>query len=279
MKRSQQALVAVAGAWVLAGVCFRAWADAKPNPYDLIVERNLFGLKPPPPPDANPPPGPPAAPPAQVEVTGITSILTSKRALLEIIPGPGKPMIKPILAEGERVESVEVVSIDVEKNEVTIRNGGVVTNLTFKVIKSPPSAPAPTLAGIVPPPHAGSVIAQPIQTPSSYNQNPAASGRNSVMVAGGNSGAAPASAYPPGVPPAPVSPTIGTPTIATPNIPPPPPTPGGADVGFRQIPSRNIRTTTPQGQIDPDQQRILMEANRLVHPNYPPLPTSPLNQQ
>src|SRR6266498_329535 len=149
MKCSKQGLICLAGALVLSGACLKARADAKPNPYDLIVERNLFGLKPPPLPDTNSTSTMPAAPPAQVEVTGITSILSSKRVLLEIVPGPGKPMLKPILSEGERVESVEVVFIDVEKNEVTIKNGSVLTNLTFKVAKAAP--PTPTLAGFVPP--------------------------------------------------------------------------------------------------------------------------------
>src|SRR5213075_2570870 len=97
---------------------------------------------PPPDPSANTPP-PVAAPSAVVELTGITSLFSSTKALLEIVPGPGKPMIKPPpMAVGERVESVELLAINIDKNEVTIRNGNVTTNLTFKVIKSPPAAVA-----------------------------------------------------------------------------------------------------------------------------------------
>src|SRR5215813_6311804 len=106
--RMQQGLCGL----LLAGACVSAWADVAKNPYESIVDRNPFALKPiPPPPDptTNAPP-PPIVPPAQVEVTGITTITGDKRALLEIIPGPGKPMIRPPpLGEGERVESVEVV--------------------------------------------------------------------------------------------------------------------------------------------------------------------------
>src|SRR5262245_33655253 len=107
MNRSKRTATRLGAMVFLAGTCASLWADAKVNPYEPIVERNPFGLKPPPPPDpdAGKPPPPPPAPLATVDLTGITSILSSKRALLEIVPGPGKPMIKPILAEGERVES------------------------------------------------------------------------------------------------------------------------------------------------------------------------------
>ena len=85
-----------ATAMVLLGVVVSAVADTKPNPYELIAERNPFRLKdPPPPPDPNATPPPPAAPLATVEVTGIFNMRTKKKVLLEIVPGPGKPAIKP----------------------------------------------------------------------------------------------------------------------------------------------------------------------------------------
>src|SRR4249920_1654844 len=132
MKRIKRTVIKLGATSLLVGTCASLWADAKVNPYQAIVERNPFGLKDPPPPDpdAGKPPPPPPAPLATVELTGITSILGPPRALLEIIPGPGKPMIKPVLAEGERVESVEVVSINIQKNEVTVKIGSTVTNLT-----------------------------------------------------------------------------------------------------------------------------------------------------
>src|SRR5881396_1588014 len=211
VSRNKQRLICLVGTMVLGGVCLPALAEATSNPYEVIVERNPFGLKPPPPPAPPPTNEGQATPPAQVEVTGITSILSSKRVLLEIIPGPGKPMLKPILAEGERVESVEVVSINVEKNEVTIKNGPITTNLTFKVAKASP-APAPT-AGLNPAAGHPIVVQPTIQTP--FSQNPAAAGRNNVIVAGGSPSA------PPAVPavPVPTSP-FGTPNPVAPTSPP-----------------------------------------------------------
>src|SRR5688572_18158868 len=187
MKRSKQNLFWFAAGALLVSAGVDAWADTSVNHYEMIVERNPFGLKPPPPPpDPSEINKPPPTPPATVELTGITSILSSKRALFEIIPGPGKPMIKPILAEGERIESVEVVSINVDKNEVTVKNGGLITNLTFKVAKSGPT-PAVPVPGTIPPP------AAPTQA--------ASSGRYNVMVGGGNTSVTPDS-------PAPVVPSV-----------------------------------------------------------------------
>jgi hypothetical protein len=232
--------------------CDRVLADTKENPYAAIVDRNPFGLKPiPPPPDpsTNAPP-PVAAPPATVELTGITSILSQEKALLEIVPGPGKPMIKPPpMSVGERVESVELVAIHMDKNEVTIKNGSLVTNLTFKVSK--PTAGNPALAagaglppGLTPPPlHQAA--------PQSGFAQP--NGRNSVMVAGGA--------------PPPVAPN---------------PTPFGAQSigataadGLRTIPSRNIRTTAPQAQPSVEEHYIMTELNRNNHGL--PVPGTPLN--
>src|SRR2546422_2759852 len=71
--------------------------EAKPNPYQTIIERNPFGLKPPPPaPDPTPPA--PLTPPSKVVLTGFTSISGPPRALLEITeqePGKGAVTRKP----------------------------------------------------------------------------------------------------------------------------------------------------------------------------------------
>lgn len=124
-----------------------ALAGVDVNRFESILETNPFRLRPVPPPQPEaPPPAPPAAPLATVELTGVTSILGSHRALFEITPGPGKPTVRPILKEGERVESVELVSIDITRGEVTIRNGTVLTNLPLKVAKGNTTPP-----GTVPP--------------------------------------------------------------------------------------------------------------------------------
>lgn len=129
-----------------------ATAGIGSNPYEWIVERNPFALRTPDPVD-NTPVVPPVPPPPQatVELTGITSVLATPRALLEIVPGPGKPMIKPILGVGERVDLVEVISINIEKGEVMLRNGSSVTNVSLRVAKSgtPPPPPGGTPPGLI----------------------------------------------------------------------------------------------------------------------------------
>src|SRR3954453_23300566 len=162
MKPLKQLVVAAGTASLLLGIAQQGWSDARPNPYLSIVDRNPFGLKdPPPPPD--PTPVAPVVPPAKVLLTGITSLFgpSSKRALIEITDQePGKPanVRKPILREGERDGSIEVVSIDLEKNMVHIRNSGQELDLKFEdasknvstaahpVSIPPPLTPPPTAA-------------------------------------------------------------------------------------------------------------------------------------
>src|SRR5437763_5237458 len=105
MKPSKLTGLWLASAAAICGTAHIGWAEAKSNPYLTIVDRNPFGLKPPPPP-ADPTPPAPVVPPAKVILTGITSLFgpSNKRALLEITEQePGKPpeTKKPILKEGE----------------------------------------------------------------------------------------------------------------------------------------------------------------------------------
>src|SRR5262245_33977200 len=213
-------------------------ADTKENPFGAISERNVFGLKPPPPPpdpSTNAPP-PVAAPPAVVELTGIISLFSSTKAIFEIVPGPGKQMIKPPpMAVGERIESVELLAIHMDKNEVTIRNGTLVTNLTFKVSKPPAGNPALAAGQGLP-----QALTPPLHQAAPQQGFGQTGGRNSVMVAGG-------------------APT----TPANPN-----PVPFGsqsigatAAEGVRSIPSRNIRTTAPQAQPTVEEHYIMTELN------------------
>lgn len=122
---------------VASGAGVSALANALVNPYHEIAERNPFSLRPASVIEIEPIQAPlPPTPLATVEITGVTSIFGEPRALLEIVPGPGKPMIKPILGVGERADAIEVVSIDVDSAEVVIRNGSVLTNVPLKVAKA-----------------------------------------------------------------------------------------------------------------------------------------------
>jgi len=120
--------------------------------YQNIPERNLFGLKPPPPTAAVDKP-PPQVP--KIILTGITTILGNKRALMKTQPAPAKPGEQAkensfILTEGQREGDIEVLQIDENAGSVKVNNSGTEMTLTFEkdgaklpVTPPPPPAAAP----------------------------------------------------------------------------------------------------------------------------------------
>ena len=108
-------LVFLAGSFAVGVSALGVTTDAQNTPYQSIVDRNVFALKPPP-----PPPDPEATkpPPVKITLTGITTILGNKRALMKSPAPPGKPgePAKPevsyILTVGQREGDVEVIDID-----------------------------------------------------------------------------------------------------------------------------------------------------------------------
>lgn len=237
-------------------------ADTRQNPYQPIVERNAFGLK-------DPPPPPPTdtkeetKPPPNVKLTGISNLF-QKRALLEVTEQgtakPGQPATgtvhRPILAEAEGNFGVEVLSIDIEKSIVRIRNNGVESDLTFEAPKlsGGPGTPAPGTQGQAPgqQPRGASIDSAAGHQPMVISsQNAQTSGGGGVTMLGGSTTAG-----------APNNSGVSTYGGATPSVP----SPLGADSGLRSIPSRTIRTPTggtEQQSVDPGQQAIMMEAQRL----------------
>ncbi len=143
MKRGGRVLVCALGMLVLCAGARGSAADS--NPYNAIIERNVFGLRPPP-----PPPAPPEKkePPPDIFLTGIITVLKPKLALLQIpaIPAKGREPAKPPqsfeLAEGQRDGNLEVLAIDEKARTVKVNYGGSVLSLNFKDngIKHPASA-------------------------------------------------------------------------------------------------------------------------------------------
>jgi len=137
-------------------VCVNARAIAD-NPYQAIVDRNVFALKPPPPPvkvdpEANKPPPPP------ITLTGITTILGSKRVFLSVNMPPKPPEQGKVqsfmLSEGQRDGDIEVLEIDEKNGIVKVNEFGSVTNLTWEKngAKMAGGQPAPSPGGVPPPP-------------------------------------------------------------------------------------------------------------------------------
>jgi hypothetical protein len=242
-----------------------------------------------------------------VKLTGITSILGKKNALFEITEPGGKQPKKPILTEGERLDTLEDISIDVDNNVVKARIGDAETNLTFAKIEQPaapaPAAPgAPGVPGFTPPiPRIPGTPGAP--SPTLINPaNPTSStssgaGRSAIVVMGGGDQSSSA----PGATPygtgtggislggaAPVTPAYGTaptvpgrfPTAITPNITAPNPAGATAVPGLRSIPTRQIRTDQPQGKpMTREEIDLLIEAKREDNrgKNLPPLPPTSLS--
>jgi hypothetical protein len=101
-----------------------------PNRYQSIVERNVFHLVPEP-----PPPETPRPPLPEVALTGITTILDDKRALLKIrypaVAGAPAREEECILRPGEKEGPIEVVEIDERRESVTVNNSGTIMTITF----------------------------------------------------------------------------------------------------------------------------------------------------
>src|SRR4051794_13566611 len=149
MKHARIALVCLAANFLHAGA-YGITPDSSANPYQGIVDRNIFGLRPPPPPPSNEPVRPPA--PA-VSLTGITTILGKKLAFMNVqIPAkPGEPA-KPgpqsfMLGVGEREGEIEVLDIDEKGGSVKLNDYGVITNVPFAKLPNTPAGPV-NVAGI-----------------------------------------------------------------------------------------------------------------------------------
>ncbi len=142
--------------------------ERSPNDYEEIPRQNIFRLKAPDPPPKTEPEQPPRP---KVILTGITTILENKRALMKVEPLPGKPGQDTkerslILTEGQRDGDVEVLQIDDKAGAVKINHAGEVMTLTFdkdgpKLPNSPASAPGATAQNPVGIPVANATPPQP----------------------------------------------------------------------------------------------------------------------
>jgi hypothetical protein len=111
--------------------------ESAPRDFKGIPARNVFGLKAPTPPA---PPAPPPSPTINVKLTGLLTILSSKRAVLQITEG-GKTESK-IIKEGDRDGEVEVLEINEIAGTVRIKNRGDEATLDFdKNGVKPPTGP------------------------------------------------------------------------------------------------------------------------------------------
>jgi hypothetical protein len=148
MNRSGKIIICLAGGLALtAGV--RADDVLPPgDPYATVVARNIFGLNPPPPPNAN---LQNTDPPPKITPNGIMTIFGEVQVLFKVAGAP-KPGGSPptdesyILSEGQRQDDIEVVKIDEKNSIVTFNNHGETQQLPL-VVTQPSSTPSPATAG------------------------------------------------------------------------------------------------------------------------------------
>ncbi len=168
--------------------------------YQIITERNPFGLKPPPPPVEAPVIETKLPPPVKVDIflTGITTVgypRIPKRAYIQTKAADKKDPVTYMLSEGQGKDTIEVAEINEKRPaSVTIRVAGAEQVLTFETngIKPPTSGPvAPgaatnSLAAVQPGvggpgvAHFGGGVGQPNNRASGLPQNTVGGPRNNI---------------------------------------------------------------------------------------------------
>src|SRR5215831_18990314 len=113
---------------LMAGAAQAATEDSSPHRFQGIIDRNVFGLKPQASNESN---VPAPTPPPKLTLTGITTILGNKRALLSTPPVPNKPAESFMLTEGQRDGEIEVLEINEIAGTVKVMNHGVEQTLDF----------------------------------------------------------------------------------------------------------------------------------------------------
>ena len=246
-------------------ITYAARSDSEGSPYAGIVARNVFNLKPPPPPpdpEANKPP------PPKIFLTGITTILGNKRALMKLTP-PAKPgeQVKEqsfVLGEGQREGELEVLEIDAKAGTVKVNEYGSIMLLDFENngIKAAPAPGGPPAPGTPPGARgfggnpgfpggggmaAPGLIPRPLRLPGAGQsvapQSLGTAGQPALSVAGN--------------------------TMAL----------AGSSAGINS--SATTQTAVPATTAEAT--ALMLEANRLVHQDaiaaglYPPLPRHPLS--
>lgn len=230
--------------------------------YKVILDRNPFGLKPPPvAPSA--PTNAPVETPTNYKLSGITALFKPPRAMFVNQP-PGKPAPEYVsLSEGQRQGGIEVLpgGINLSNGTVRVKISGEERTMSFEKdgLKPAGGPPIMTAPGVpvpfgqfnpVQPTPGGSMVAPAIPTPQpSYR--------------------------PPNTMPQPVNPAV---------IPVPAQFQGTPTRPVRTVPltQQNQTTPPPAPHIDPVEQTVRMEIQRVVDApkvqrgDLPPLPPTDL---
>jgi len=179
MKHSGKLVLWLAGGLFLHVQARAVTAESGSNPYANIVERNVFGLRPPP---VVEPPKAPEAPVPNITLQGIISAFGRKQVLFKTMmsarPGEAAKETSLVMSEGERIDEVEVLEINEAAGTIKFRNHGKeqLKDLAKDGVKQPAGAApgVPGLPGVLPP---GTPAAAAL---------PSAPGGSAVTTFGGN---------------------------------------------------------------------------------------------
>jgi hypothetical protein len=234
-------------------LCDRAPAGV--TPYEAIVSRNAFGLKPPPnPADLIKTPEPVVA---DIKLQGITTILGRKQVLLKVKQpaAPGQPASDEslMLAEGQRDGDVDVIEINVLQGTVLLKNGGSLLSLNMKENADKPTPGAvPVAPGAVHPPG----LARPVipgVPPPAISTTMTSPGNSGVTTFGGTETRA-------------ATPTLPTRTLRTGN--------GATGLpntlsGVGNSPTTSQAYQPPGSNLSADEQMAMLELQRAANQGSP----------
>lgn len=261
--------------WLAAGrvSVFAAGVTVDEGRYQLILDRNPFSLKDPPPAPVAPLPSNPPPAEVNVKISGISVTPQGKFVYLVVPPAPPKETNTFYwkILEGEAQGEIEVLSIDYDEGKVTIRNAGQQAVLSLD--SDAPDAVGPAVAPAASAAAARAAGARPaVPVPARGVSRPTAVRSTSSSPTGATRVVRPGVSLPGGV-----RPTVGG--------------SGGVPVGVgansrsvsysRAVPARPVRTT-PGGStepVDPAMQWLILKANEeraraegIQMPPTPPMP-------
>jgi hypothetical protein len=145
MNRLGTIAVCLAGALALNAGTRAGAAMSAGNPYEPIVERNVFGLNPPS--SSTEDTNKANENLSKITPNGIMSIFGQLQVLFKVAPKPGQKDAKEasfVLSEGQAQDGIEVVRIDEKAALVTFNNNGTVQEIP---LANAPKISAPASAG------------------------------------------------------------------------------------------------------------------------------------
>ena len=259
-------LIFVAAGLVLGTSARAVTADAQDNPYQGIVERNVFALKPAPDPSTLAPAEPE---PPEIIPQGIMSVFGHQQVLFKTkLPGskPGAPPQETalVLSVGQREGEIEVLAVDESTGTITFKNHGKVQEKNLE--KDGPKAPT----GPAPAPFPGISAPGGIQPPVPTFK-PAQSGAPVVPTTTTFGG--PAGSTLKNIPNLP-SRTLRVPTAAGGGVPA---TASASVAPVLGVPATAATTTqVPQPKpLSPEEQATIMLLHQAQDPDGPPMPPIP----